>query len=148
MSAGFVHSCGVSANGTGYCWGKNDNGQVEVPAVLELPRTQIPDPNNPGSLIVKVEWQYIDASYFHSCGLTINGTVLCWGNDDAGQSSVPDLTMLAGEEVVQVSSGSAYCWGPSPHGPRNYWFLGQVQPPNATFLTPFDTTGDFLSPWP
>ena len=32
MSAGEYHSCGVSADGTGYCWGYNDDGQSTVPS--------------------------------------------------------------------------------------------------------------------
>jgi len=152
VSTGFVHSCGVSASGVGYCWGKDDNGQTDVPQTIELPSSS----SEPGSpTVVSVRWKFIDASYFHTCGITVNGTVLCWGNNDAGQSSVPSF---AGFDLLQVSTGfvhncvvngtgSAYCWGPTPHGTKSYWFLGQTEAPlNLTLVHPHSTPSDFISP--
>jgi hypothetical protein len=47
----------------------------------------------------------IQASYFHTCGLTINGSVFCWGNNDAEQLNVPAAT---DGKVRFLSSGFAH----------------------------------------
>ena len=72
ISPGLFFTCGVATNGVGYCWGGNDwgeRGDGEFPA---------PARNVPGPVAGDLVFQSIDADW-HSCGVTIDGNVYCWG---------------------------------------------------------------------
>lgn len=104
ITAGFVHSCGVDSLGAGHCWGAGANGQLEVPAYFETAesQTQILTPYDHAPTRVPSRWKMILASYYHTCGLTINSSVVCWGNNDATQLNVPPATL---DQVSTLSSG-------------------------------------------
>lgn len=70
-------SCGVSAGGEAYCWGKNDSGQLGDGTTTDrwLP-TRVA-----GALV----FASISTSLNHSCGLTRAGIGYCWGDNSAGQ---------------------------------------------------------------
>ena len=102
VSAGFQHTCGVQkgsdANaeefgGTLTCWGFNQKGQSAPPA---------------GTFI------QVSCGSFHSCALSIDESIKCWGAQGIGSS--PE------GEFLQVSAGSFHtcavrkdgylqCWG-------------------------------------
>lgn len=143
ISAGFVHSCGVDVDGKGYCWGNNENEQLEVPQELEDAESQLTifTPFNHTPSVVPARWTSLCSSYFHTCGLTVNGSVLCWGNNDASQAEPP---VALGQNIAWITTGfvhncgvntSGYpiCWGPAPHGPKNYWYQGQTAVPDGFF---------------
>lgn len=153
ISAGFIHSCGVDIVGAGHCWGAGDSGQLEVPSVFETAdsQTEITTPYDHAPQYEPARWKIITASYFHSCGLTISGSVFCWGNNDATQLDVPAATtnkirVLASgfvhncvtiltsvpDAATNVSSnvGQGICWGPTPQGAKSYWFVGQTTVPD------------------
>ena len=69
IGAGFNHSCALDDAGV-QCWGWNDDGQTNVPALL-----------NPVQ---------VSAGGFHTCALDDTG-VQCWGRNEEGQTTVPDL---------------------------------------------------------
>ncbi|MBV7333678.1 hypothetical protein KFU94_36685 [Chloroflexi bacterium TSY] len=61
---------------------------------------------------------YISAGFSHSCGLQTDGQVICWGNDEFGQSAVP----AGSGPFSQISAGGVHtcaletdgdliCWG-------------------------------------
>ena len=104
ITAGFVHSCGVDSLGAGHCWGAGANGQLQVPAYFETAesQTQIETPHHHAPAHVPARWKMILASYYHTCGLTINSSVVCWGNNDATQLNVPPATL---DQVRMLSSG-------------------------------------------
>ena len=107
VSAGFAHSCGVAADGTGSCWGRNENLQSNVPPAIDLPFAGDPaaaDPLAAHGARVPAAWHHIAAAYFHSCGVTVNGSLLCWGSNDAGQATAP---RYPGMSSLTVASGCA-----------------------------------------
>src|SRR4051794_11062764 len=63
VSAGDFHSCALTTDGTGVCWGYNKYGETQVP---------------PG------RYSAISAGSFHSCALTTDGRGICWGNGHQG----------------------------------------------------------------
>ena len=73
LSAGHFHTCGLTADGTPACWGRD--GTSSRPDGLALTA--------------------ISAGGQHTCGLAADGTPACWGVDSDGQSSPPDGLTLA-----------------------------------------------------
>mmetsp|Transcript_26285 Transcript_26285/g.53607 ORF Transcript_26285/g.53607 Transcript_26285/m.53607 type:complete len:421 (-) Transcript_26285:151-1413(-) len=149
ISAGFVHSCGVAGDGRGHCWGNNANGQLDIPRELETPDSQldIRTPFNHTPAVHHARWRALSCSYFHTCGLTVNGSVLCWGNNDASQAEPPvalgtDIRLISTGFVHNCgvnSTGFPLCWGPVPHGSKSYWYLGQTLVP-STMMDLMDVT--------
>ena len=66
----------------------------------------------------------------HACGLETGGTVVCWGNNDLGQTSPPGLLFTSIDagafHTCGIDTGGAVlCWG------NNY--DGEAAPPPGTF---------------
>jgi serine/threonine protein kinase len=78
VSAGGLHACALDRQGRAYCWGANDHGQLGDGSTT--PRSR-PVPVA-GELPSFVE---IAAGAEHTCALTSEGRVYCWGANDHGQ---------------------------------------------------------------
>lgn len=144
IAAGYAHTCGIGANGTTYCWGLNQNGQLGNGT-----RTQSSSPvavNGPAPFV------RITAGYRHSCGLTSDGRAFCWGANDLGQlgdgtfterltptSVAGGLTfayLKAGDLSTcgVTTTGVAYCWGDNEYGQLgNGTFSSSNQPIKVAF---------------
>ncbi|PRY67846.1 alpha-tubulin suppressor-like RCC1 family protein [Glaciihabitans tibetensis] len=134
IAVGSIHSCAVATNGTGYCWGYNEYGQLgngtttnsSTPvAVTGLAGTTITD---------------IAAGNSSACALTSDGIVSCWGYNLVGQlgdgttgyptapvttpvtvagltaKSVTGITVGGDSACALISDGTAYCWGNNNYG--------------------------------
>ena len=128
IESGAGHTCGVTASGQIYCWGLNDEGQ----AGLDWADRAVEEPHRlPGSQF----WVQVSAGHDHSCGLTSDGDVWCWGDNLTGQlgaeasiarsfqpvrvgSAVPFTRVLAGyyQSCALTSAGRAWCWGRNVEG--------------------------------
>lgn len=119
--AGGVHSCGVLTDGSVYCWGNNDYGQLgdgsRSTRVYPVPVA--------GSL----QFTMLAAGAGHTCGLSATGAAYCWGLNYSGQlgdethtnRTTPTLvsgglsftTLSAGGTYTCgiATGGAAYCWG-------------------------------------
>ena len=138
LAAGWVHNCGIVADGSAWCWG---GGSVDRRGYLgdgSLRRTADP---------VRVASDSIFASVTvgdgHSCALTASGQAYCWGENDFGQLGdasgvdravpVPAAASLRFRELSAgayhtcgITLGSvAYCWG------DNRW--GQLGPGDVAY---------------
>ena len=72
----------------------------------------------------------VDSGSSHACGLRIDGTVNCWGNNLHGQASAPDGQFSA------VSAGGAHSCGVRADGTVNCWghnLWGQASAPDGQF---------------
>jgi alpha-tubulin suppressor-like RCC1 family protein len=124
ITAGDLHTCGLTDTGEGWCWGMDVSGQT---ASFSAP-TRVP-----GGL----QFQSISAGGFFDCGITVGGAAYCWGYNGAGEagtgSSTPaaplatptavatpvPLVSIVGGEVHAcglTSDGTAYCWGDNEDG--------------------------------
>ena len=78
--------------------------------------------------------QAIGAGGLHSCALESDGTPVCWGNDEKGQSSPPADTTL-----TSITTGGSYTCGLKADGSPICWGendRGQASPPlGKTFVS-------------
>ena len=88
---GFV--CARDQSNTGHCWN---------PAPMAIPNVAFTD---------------ISAGRNHACGVTMGGSILCWGGNEYGESTAPSGTnfakVSAGREHTcgLRSDGTVLCWG-------------------------------------
>lgn len=126
ISAGYSHTCGVAADGTAYCWGRNDRGQLGTGDTLPQ--------SIPARVATAVRFTQISAGQQRTCGVTVANAVLCWGNiwlyREGGfeysrlrttPEAVPGATAFDGVSVgtfttCGVAAQGAYCWEANPHG--------------------------------
>src|SRR5436309_2831529 len=131
VSAGGDHTCGVTAGGTAYCWGCNNDGQLgdgttassATPVLVAAP--------------VGVTFAQLSAGGEHTCGRTDAGAVYCWGQNGSGQlgdGTIPfnrttPTAVAAPQGVVfahvsagwnhtcaMTAAGAGYCWGSNVGG--------------------------------
>lgn len=130
IASGADHACVVRQDGTVWCWGSNKFGQLgfgEVGPGVSIP-TQVPGIMNAVA---------IGLGDAHSCVLTSERTVWCWGANAFGQSGAAQIDpkaivarpqQIAGvANVVQLRVGSNHncvlmqnadtlCWGDNFNG--------------------------------
>lgn len=132
ISAGEMGACGVTTAGVLKCWGKNNFGQIGSPDVLvsSTANQKTPLVIDPGTLYSKVSMQKSWAggsSIIHTCGITVGGSLNCWGDNSYGQLSIVDYSLLPQASVLSQNftkisadqsvycgldaTGSVYCWG-------------------------------------
>jgi len=135
LTAGEQHTCGLTNDGTAYCWGFSPGGLGDGSSA---------ERNTPTAVGGGLTFASLAAGAFHTCGLTIDGTAYCWGWNGTGQlgdgSTVTRFApvAVAGEIAFAsltvggidpvapspwkahtcglTSGGIAYCWGDNSHG--------------------------------
>ena len=85
ISAGYGHACAVMTDGSLYCWGNNNNGQIGNGSNNTLPSTQIGSP-----VLVDIPERVTDVSagFEFTCALTQSGVAYCWGDNSYGQLGI------------------------------------------------------------
>ena len=122
-SAGSSHTCGVRVEGSLWCWGYNEFGQLGIG-----------DDRGPGHTApIRVgtdhDWVKVSAAGHHTCAVRTDGSLWCWGSNGGGELGVGDTiwrfvpTRVGAEnDWVDVFSGPGYtcglrsvrvlwCWG-------------------------------------
>jgi alpha-tubulin suppressor-like RCC1 family protein len=81
-------TCGLTSAADAYCWGYNRFGQVGAGSTARDIRTPV---------VVAGGRQYesVSVGMLHACGLTISGTLYCWGSGRVGQLGVNYTTTSA-----------------------------------------------------
>lgn len=118
VSAGDNESCGLSVQGTPWCWGQMAGGATPVP------------------LADQRVYVAIDVGFGRACGLTAAGEVTCWTNPAQGATPVAGAPPLARITLGKDHtcgldlSGLGYCWGDNSSG-RLGTGVGQSSPSPA-----------------
>jgi alpha-tubulin suppressor-like RCC1 family protein len=122
VSAGWGHTCGITAEYVAYCWGLNWTGNLGDGT--ELDRT------TPTPVARSFRFRQIDAGQYHTCARSYpEDHVYCWGQNNKGQlgdgtttnRSTP-VRVLGSRQFRQLSVGDyhtcgvtstdqAFCWG-------------------------------------
>lgn len=124
-AAGGQSSCAVRADGTAWCQGRNDYGQLgDGTTILRISPTQV----------LGTGWSRIATGGSFTCGVKLDGTLWCWGLNNFGQlgaadkatSVVPrqvgtgatwrDVSATWQHACATQSDGSAWCWGQNQRG--------------------------------
>ena len=120
LTAGQIHTCGLTPEGTAYCWGYNNDG--------ELGDGTYANRDAPVAVAGGLTFASLSAGGYSTCGVTTSGQIYCWGDSYYGQlgdgsfasRNVPGA--IAGGPFAKVSVGTwhacaltptgvAYCWG-------------------------------------
>ncbi len=138
VTSGVSHSCGLAEGGAAYCWGNNGSGQVgDGQTGVSAPAPKRVQSSVDGGTLSLASLSAGDA---HSCGLTTEGTSLCWGGHangalgdgvtntttaplpqavlgPGGGAALTFTTLVAGHQNTcgLMSDGKAYCWGSNDH---------------------------------
>ena len=121
-------SCGLTADGQAYCWGRDSFGQVG-----NGPGTGDQYEPVPVDAPAGVVWSSISVGALHTCALTTTGAAYCWGGDfsrqlgngpgiTADQQSPGPVVTPSGVTWAAISAGLSstcamttggqlYCWG-------------------------------------
>ena len=130
VRAGSHYSCGVAPNGSAFCWGANDMGQLGNGTTTDVFG---PTPVSGGLSFTSMSIQWAGG-----CGLVSGGSAWCWGSAGEPTSSggalggghsnsavpvalVGGLTFTAvsdadGQACGLTAGGAAYCWGWNRYG--------------------------------
>ena len=126
VSAGGQTSCETKSDGTIWCWGRNNFGQLGN-GTTGL--SKVPVQVGSGQ-----DWKAVSTSGASTCGIKTDGSLWCWGLDNWGQLGIgrgqPRLTPVrvgSSTQWATVSTswfhtcatranGSLWCWGQNNRG--------------------------------
>ncbi len=128
VSAGESHTCAIIDNGTVWCWGLNENGQLGDGTNAN--RT------TPTNVSLNQTATAITTGNAHTCVILDDGKIQCWGSNSNGQLGIntsdlnqplENVTLPNGSKAIALGSGythtcaivdngSIYCWGHNSFG--------------------------------
>lgn len=115
VSAGLLHTCGVTTTGAAHCWGWNLEGELGTGTTTgpeSCPLTQdisVPCSTMPVPVVGGVSFASVSVGPSHSCGVTAAGAAYCWGwNLEAelgvGTTNGPESCALSNGFLVPCST--------------------------------------------
>lgn len=128
LDAGAAHTCGLDGGGKAWCWGSNARGQLGVGDAGPG------ESATPVAVATDRRFTSIALGWSFSCALDAAGSVMCWGDNAAGQlgdgtrdvrrkptAAHPGLSFMAitagsGHACGLTAAGEAYCWGRNTRG--------------------------------
>jgi alpha-tubulin suppressor-like RCC1 family protein len=125
IAAGAFHTCGLAANGQMDCWGLNTSGQLGSVTTTPCYESDyyygyyntyaVPCALAPQAVSGAPPFAAAAAGYTSTCGLTMGGSVECFGGFGRAQlSGTRTFTALSSDGACGVGAdGQALCWFPS-----------------------------------
>lgn len=122
IAAGQGHTCAVTAEGRGHCWGRNGSGQLGTGEASATPLA------TPVAVAGEQRFRSVGVGETFSCGLATTGAAFCWGESwdgalgrDTTESYAPapiqgglrfrSLSVGPRHACALTARGAAYCWG-------------------------------------
>jgi alpha-tubulin suppressor-like RCC1 family protein len=130
VSIGYEHVCGIKKlDNRLRCWGKNSNGQLGT-------GTTSSSISSPIYVDGTTSYLSISASTSHTCGVTTQGVLKCWGLSSNGQagpaqnannrtlspyifttlSNVKEVYTTTSFSCALTNPGEIWCWGANTNG--------------------------------
>jgi alpha-tubulin suppressor-like RCC1 family protein len=124
LDVGETHGCGVQADRSLWCWGQDGAGQIGDGDDDVVGR-------HPATRVGTSTWLDVAVGYLHTCGVTTDGALWCWGMNDAERRELgiaevgnhPAPVLVDDGPFDEVSAGWSYscairadddalwCWG-------------------------------------
>jgi alpha-tubulin suppressor-like RCC1 family protein len=83
LATGYHHTCGLTADGVAYCWGRDLFGALGNGGGLI--NTQGPSLVDMGPITGNKAFVRLYGGVYYTCGLTADGVAYCWGLDEEGE---------------------------------------------------------------
>ena len=134
LVAGALHTCGLVAGGTAYCWGYNNYGQIGD-GTSGVNGDSSANRTTPVAVSGGLTFTALVAGGRHTCGLVLGGYAYCWGFNQYGQlgdettgnirkapvavsGGLTYTALVAGvfHTCGLATGGTAYCWGSNGSG--------------------------------
>ena len=106
IEAGNEHTCGITTDGTAYCWGANggEDGRLGNDSTEDSLTPVAVDTTGLSSSTFKS----ISAGLNSSCGITNDGTGYCWGRGWRGRLGTGDgITSYKKPEAIDITNLSS-----------------------------------------
>jgi alpha-tubulin suppressor-like RCC1 family protein len=141
VTAGGQHTCGLRADSTLWCWGRNTDGQLGTGAstFLEQPSpVQVPQ--------VATAWSQVAAGFSHTCAIDAVGSLFCWGTGNSGELGDGAQTghtvpmPVNGDTWTKIATGFGFTCGITS-GHLRCWGRSLGNTPQAILLSGVDTNG-------
>ncbi len=129
ISGGNGHTCALAGNGTAWCWGNNEYGQLgngeSGEDEMETSPVQVQNLNNLISISARMD---------HTCAAKNDGTAWCWGLNSSGQlgdgttedkhtpvqvATIDDVALVSSggtHTCAAKNDGTVWCWGLNSSG--------------------------------
>ena len=138
VDTGELHACGLTADGSAWCWGLNTQGQLGAPSeeVCAVSSAGTGGPCSTTAVEVEggLKFEQVSTGLDHTCGVTAAGEIFCWGGNARGQlgngssaDSPSPVQVASTETFVEVNvqnnvscgrtaAGVLLCWGRNDRG--------------------------------
>ena len=133
VSTNYHHTCALMTDGSAYCWGYNIDGQLGIgtaePGGCGTEQDVFSCRTKPVAVSGGHTFEMVSTGADHTCALTVDGDVYCWGDNEYGQlgngttvdSYTPARIETAAQFVMVAAGGThtcavtvddeAFCWG-------------------------------------
>jgi len=94
LSVGKFHTCGIVEGGKAYCWGSNGRGKAGIG------NTRGGNLTSPTPVVNVENFASISVGHDHTCGVTTDQKLYCWGSADFGRLGTGGTANRASPQLV------------------------------------------------
>lgn len=125
LSVGSTHACAIRADGSLYCWGANNRGQIGDNTTNNAVTP---------TLVSAGPWLAVAAGTEFTCGVRMDHTLACWGLNTSRQLGdgtttqrlVPTSESTMAMNWAAVGAGNAFACATKMDGTRHCWGTNSV----------------------
>lgn len=116
LTAGWTHTCGVTAAGAAYCWGNNTGGQLGRGPTGETCGASGSCSTAPVAAMAGTSFGALRAGPLGTCGIATGGRLSCWGEVALVATGVRSAAVGRSFVCYAADDGRATCVGDNLYG--------------------------------